>query len=187
MPLLNDDSRSVILRLQRQDRDAFKEIYAHYLPLLYGFVQKMAKSPELTEDICHDVFVKLWDKAAHLDPDRPLQPFLFEMAKNHLLTLIKRSSLEKKILDEIMKHAEIAVNSTENSYQLAETAQQLNHAVALLPPQRKRVYQLCKQEDLSYSEAALKLQISESTVNNQMVKALKFIKGRLHTLLFSFF
>jgi RNA polymerase sigma-70 factor (ECF subfamily) len=176
--------KSLIIRLQQQDRDAFKVIYTTCLPFLYGFVQKMVKSPELTEDICHDVFIKLWDNAGRLDPDRPLQPFLFEIAKNHLLVLIKRSNMEKGIIEEIMKHAERAVNSTENIYQFTETSAILASAIQQLPPQRKRIFQLCKQEDLSYSQAAARLRLSESTINSQMVKALKFVKNHLNTLFF---
>jgi RNA polymerase sigma-70 factor (family 1) len=173
---------SLIVRLQQRDRDAFKEVYNACLPTLYNFVLKMVKSPELAEDACHDAFIKLWEHADRLDPLKPIQPFLFEIAKNHLLNLIERSNKEKDIIAGMMKHAEKGVNTTEQNYQFTETSALLADAIEQLPPQRKQIFQLCKQEGFTYEQAAARLQISESTVNNQMVKALKLLKSCLHAL-----
>ncbi|NML21979.1 RNA polymerase sigma-70 factor [Pseudoflavitalea sp. G-6-1-2] len=175
--------KSLLMRLQQQDRSAFEEIYTISHPALYRFILKMVKSPELAEDVCHDVFVKLWDKSHLIDADRPLQPFLFEIAKNHLLNFIKRNHREKAIIAEMMKHAEQASNTTEHSYQYRETRARLADAIEQLPPQRRHIFQLCKEEELSYMQVATHLRISESTVNNQIVKALKFVRGSLSSLL----
>src|SRR5690606_14417213 len=55
----------------------------------------------------------------------------------------------------------------------------LQKTISQLPPQRQKIYALCKIEGLSYEQVATKLGISPATVQDHMVKANRFIKGRL--------
>ncbi|MRX48087.1 sigma-70 family RNA polymerase sigma factor [Pedobacter sp. HX-22-1] len=52
----------------------------------------------------------------------------------------------------------------------------LNAALETLSPKRREIFKLCKFEDKSYKEVADILQISPSTVSNQLVAATKSIK-----------
>ena len=62
---------------------------------------------------------------------------------------------------------------------LKESEQLISEAVELLPPQRKKVYQLSRIEGLTHAQIAQQLNISTSTVNNQLTEALHFIKKYL--------
>ena len=52
----------------------------------------------------------------------------------------------------------------------------LKEAVNTLPAQRRKVYQLVREEGLSYAEIAEKLQISKNTVRNHVAEALQEIR-----------
>ena len=53
--------KTLIMRLTQDDEEAFGEIYTRYKKRIYYFAFKFVKSKELAEDICHDVFVALWE------------------------------------------------------------------------------------------------------------------------------
>jgi RNA polymerase sigma-70 factor (family 1) len=163
-------------KLKLQDPNAFSQLYNLYVKKIYAYALGILKSPALAEDITQDTFVKLWEHAASIQTDRSVQAFLFTIARNLALNVIKRASRETWISDELFTHA---IHQSENGLQYTErkqTGEFISLAVNQLPPKRKAIYELCREDGYSYKEAAKKLGIKDSTVNSQMVKALKTIK-----------
>lgn len=55
-----------------------------------------------------------------------------------------------------------------------------------MPPQRRMVFNLSREEGLSYKEIADKLNISTNTVKNHLVKALQTIRQTLKGIIILF-
>ena len=64
-------------------------------------------------------------------------------------------------------------------------------AIDQLPPQRQKVFKLCREQSRTYDEVAAELGISRNTVKEHMVLAVKaireYFKRHSDTLLSSFF
>lgn len=162
--------------LKLQDSTAFSQLYTLYVKKIYAYVLGILKSPSLAEDVTQDTFVKLWEHAASVQTDRPIQPFLFTIARNLSLNVIKQASKQTWISDELFLYA---IGQQEDGLQYTQrkqTGEFIKLAIDQLPPQRRLIYDLCRNYGYSYKEAAEKLGIKDSTVNSQMVKALKTIK-----------
>jgi len=169
----------LIKKLTRQDATAFSALYALYIKKVYAYTLGILKSPELAEDVVQETFIKLWEYAPFLQTDRSLQPYLFTIARNQSLNIIKRASRETWISDEMFIHA---MHQSENGLQYTErkqTGEFIKLAISQLPPKRRHIYELCRNHGYSYKQAAQKLGISDATVNSQMVKAIKTIKDFL--------
>lgn len=173
------EDQELVRRLKQGDQEAFQELYQKYHSKIYYHTLKFTKSPALAEDVVHDVFVRIWEGRNALKEELSFQSYLFTLAKNHLLNLLKRASREADILQEMIAHTQVALRTTENSLSYRETSEMISKAIEKLPVQRKRIYELCRQEGLSYEEVARKLGITKGTVNSQMVKSLKSIKDYL--------
>lgn len=165
----------MVAALKDGDDTAFDKLYHKYVQRLYAFVLKTAKSSNLAEDVVHDTFVKVWEKRAELDPQQSFQSYLFTIARNRLLNLIKRSARETSILEEMFEFAnrDLWVEDYADDQQRSIL---LSQAIDNLPKRRKAIFNLCQKQGLTYQEAANYLDISYSTVNSQMVKALKAIR-----------
>lgn len=72
--------------------------------------------------------------------------------------------------------------TTDNIIELKESEELIIKLVEQLPPQRKKIYQLSREQGLSHAEIAKQLGISTSTVNNQLTEALRFIKQHLQEM-----
>ncbi|KEO74231.1 RNA polymerase sigma factor [Anditalea andensis] len=168
--------KQLVEQLKQSNTDAYGRLYHLYVQRLYGFVLRMAKSPELAEDIVQDIFIKLWENRDQLDPDKCIKAYMFTMAKNQLLNFIKRKAHESRIIDEILAHVPRGCKSTDNLVLENEIQQLLDEALSSLPPQRKLIFELCRIQGLTYKQAADQLGLSDSTVNSQMVKAIRSIK-----------
>ena len=163
-------------RLKLQDAEAFSQLYALYVKKIYAFALTILKSPALAEDVAQETFVKIWENADHIVLQRSFEGFLFTMARNIALNMLKKASRETFISDEIFTHA---VQQSEDGLGYTERRQTvafIDLAVDQLPPKRKAIYELCHNQGYSYKQTAKKLGIKDSTVNSQMVKALRYIK-----------
>jgi len=168
--------KQLVEKLKQSDTVAYESLYLLYVQRLYGFVLRMAKSPELAEDVVQDIFVKLWENRQQLDPEQSFKSYIFTMAKNQLLNFIKRKAHESRIVNEILAHVPRGSRPSDNMILENEIQHLLDEALSSLPPQRKLIFELCRIQGLTYKQAAEQLGLSDSTINSQMVKAIKTVK-----------
>ena len=171
--------RDHLLRLRVGDRHSFRIVYEECVQPVYAFVFKYTKSRALTEDIVQDVFVKVWEMREQLDPERSFQALIFKIAKNKVLNTFERSATVELVRREIMIGAAQFSNTTEETINFLETSGILQEGIEQLPPQQKKIFELCKLEGLSHEQAASRLNISPNTINVQMVNSLRFLKNYL--------
>jgi RNA polymerase sigma-70 factor, ECF subfamily len=62
-----------------------------------------------------------------------------------------------------------------------ELKQRVEQLVNALPPKRQYIFRLSREEDKSYKQIAALLDIAPKTVENQIGKALKFLKDKLYS------
>lgn len=170
------EEKELISLLKLGDQQAFGALYYKYVKALKCFIRKVAKSPTLTEDIVHDTFVKIWDNREQIDVDQAFKPYLYTIAKRHLLNLLKRAQHESSIIREMQKYTLTDENTTGLTMEYNESSALFREAMDRLPSQCREVFVRCRLQGLTYKQTAIELGIAESTVNNQMVKALKSIR-----------
>lgn len=176
MRLSIDREIELLEKLKLQDSKAFSQLYTLYVKKIYAYALGILKSPSLAEDVTQDTFVKLWEHASSIKSDRSIQPFLFTIVRNLSLNVIKQASKQTFISDEMFSHVESQQEDGMQYTERKQTGEIIGKAVDQLPPQRRIIYDLCRNYGYSYKQTADKLGIKDSTVNSQMVKALKTIK-----------
>jgi RNA polymerase sigma-70 factor (ECF subfamily) len=177
------EDKCLILDFISGNDQAFPAIFDRYHHALYLHVIKFVKSPDIASDIVQDVFVKIWEIRASINPDYSFKAFMFTIAKNHLLNILKRSAKEKSIRDEIFKYAIDAHSQCEDVVIYNDLNEFAEKAIDCLPPQRKIVFRMFKEEGLDYHQIADNLGLSTNTVRDHLTKASKFIRGylKIHT------
>lgn len=165
--------------LRQGNVKAFETVYDQYHAALYRTALKFVKSDELAREVVQEVFIKIWENRAQIRKGYSFAGFLFTATRNHIFNLLKKASREAALKQEILAYAELADHKTENHLAFREYTRAADEAIEHLPPQRKRIFKMCRQEGKSYEEVALSLGISKSTVRDHMVKALKSIRQYL--------
>lgn len=163
-------------KFKLQDSKAFSQLYTLYVKKIYAYALGILKSPALAEDVTQETFARLWEHATSVKSDQSIQPFLFTIVRNLSLNLIKQAAKQTFISDEMFSHM---VSQQENGLQYTErkqTGEIIGKAIDQLPAKRRIIYDLCRNYGYTYKQTADKLGIKDSTVNSQMVKALKTIK-----------
>jgi len=141
----------------------------------------MLKSEFWAEEIVQEVFTQIWTSRGKLAEIESPAAYLFKITANRCLDRIRRQELEIKMQYLVNKTLNREANTfQENSYDLDLIEKLIKEAVQRLPAQGKLVFELHRNEGLSYQEIVDQLQISKNTVRNHMVKALHFIRSYLH-------
>ncbi|PGH38109.1 MAG: hypothetical protein CRN43_17215 [Candidatus Nephrothrix sp. EaCA] len=160
--------------LRAGDKVAFKRLYEYYYPKLIGFSLRIVKSPELAADIVQDVFANLWDNRSSLPAEMNFNAYIYTLAKNRSINMIKQSVNHSRIAYEILVHTYSKyIASSEDFFSQKDYFEIL---LSQLPEQQSKVFQLCKLEGFSYNDAARELNISPGTISVHMVKAMKNIR-----------
>lgn len=175
---LSDDENLLLSKISTGDELAFRVLFDRYRSKVYTYALKLVKVDIYAEEILHDVFLKIW---LHPDPEiiENVENYLKTITKNLTLNLLRRQNLE--VLTNVYLCADWQEGhaETENLISLNESTQILNQAIALLTPQQKLVYKLCKQEGLKYAQVAEQLSISPLTVKTHMQHILRLLRAYL--------
>lgn len=173
------DKLDVLTRAANGDHTAFRLIFDHYSPRVYHFALNYLKSSHQAEEIVQEVFLKLWKSGKSLVAIKDLDHYLFILSRNQAFDQLRRQETYAKHTGTFTADYDDRTNNTEETVFLDETRRILDAGVSKLPPQQKRVYQLCHQQGLKYEEAAAQLKLSPQTVHRHMKLALRFLRNYL--------
>lgn len=173
--------RSLLLQAADGSDIAFARLFHAYRDKLYSFVLRISGSREAAEDIVQDVFLKLWHKREELKGIDRFDAYLFRMAHNHVLNILKRSARETLILSEIGRR-KTATGHMGDDIQFRETQQVLRRAIENLPPKQQQVLLLSKAQGLKQEEISRQLNISVPTVKSHITQALRTLKKQCKEL-----
>jgi RNA polymerase sigma-70 factor (ECF subfamily) len=145
------------------------------MPSVRNYLTVFTRSKEAGIEIAQDVFVKLWENRESIDHERAISGYLFTIARNCAL---KYLAAVKKISTEDISRYDMPEDSAsaDNLYIAREMELIIDIAVSRMPPQRRKIYELSRNDKLSNAEIAELLKISKNTVENHITTALKDIK-----------
>jgi RNA polymerase sigma-70 factor (ECF subfamily) len=173
---LNNEGTLLAL-LANGDEEAYTTIYRHYSRPVYEAALVYVKEASLAREIVQEVFLKVWIKRAQFSKVERLQDYLFILARNCIFDHFRKKAAALAAQDQLLQQQPLMVNDTDHRVQEHQYSQLLHEAVAALPPQRRRIFILAKEEGLSYAEIAALMHLSRFTVKNQVAQALQFIRG----------
>lgn len=183
------DREIVLLQeLGQGNQYAFQMIYENYSPKLYNNLFKLTKDEDVAKELLQNLFIKIWDKRGDIDINKSFRSYLFKVAENMVIDYFRKTKRDQKLMDSLMQAATELSPDLEEIYISKENDERLSKAIAALPPQRQRVFILCKLEGKSYEEVSKMLGISTSTISDHIVKATKsihnhFTSGELTVIL----
>ncbi|MDM1049910.1 RNA polymerase sigma factor [Sphingobacterium hotanense] len=170
----------LIQELQNGNSAAFALIYERYADRVYALAFSFLKDEGWAEDLLQDVFWKLWETREKLDKQDRLWTYLFVLTKHRALNKIREIKNSRQKMDHLLLKSDNLRSSENASIGQKELVSCIETAKTLMSPQQRLVFELCKVEGLSYSQAGERLAIAPNTVKNHMVQSLKILRSYLH-------
>lgn len=178
MPSIHE--RELITGLKNSDKSSIDSLYKHYHRRIYAFAFSLMKVEDDAMDVVHEVFLKLWEKRKSLDDDTKIEPLVFTITRNTVLSYFRKLASQKKYNDQIitaslLKHSSATEEMTDYSF----LKEKVDSLILQLPPKSRKVFILSREEGLSNKEIAQKLEIAEKTVEDHITRALAYLKKNL--------
>lgn len=167
-------------KIKEGDSKAFDLLFQNNYSKLCTLSVTIVKRPEIAEEIVQDVFIKFWKSRTSLIINSSLTAYLFKMVQNFSLNYIRNHSTKKTIVEQSLEDTDIQIDTHNGGIsepiieklQTEEIEHDFKNALDLLPTQCRQIFSLCRFEGLSYSEIAIKLDVSVSTIKTQMGRAM---------------
>ncbi|MFH2094436.1 MAG: RNA polymerase sigma-70 factor [Bacteroidota bacterium] len=157
----------------------FECLFRDTYPRMVAYANRFLRNTEEAEEIVQDLFCKLWGNRLSLEVKGPVHAYLFRSVRNACLNKIKHDKIREKYAGEMMTGNNGRDYVNQDSLDASELERHIRNSIDMLPPARKQVFILSRYEGLKYHEIAGKLGISVKTVENQMGKAIQFMREQL--------
>jgi len=163
------------------DERSFALIYKRYYPQLRPFILKYADSALEAEEIIQETFIRVWLSREKLTEIENLHAWIFKIASNEYLSALRKKLKDRERMGALIRNNRPggAEASPFDLVNIEEIRQAVKEAVASLPAQRRRIYQMSRDEGLKIAEIAERLSISPQTVKNALTACLRYIREYL--------
>jgi len=160
------------------DEQAFRAFYDEHHAKLLGFAIKHTNHVALAEDVVQQAFVKVWQKRRDIRSALAFKAYLFTSVRNLIIDEYNRKLAQQEA--NLIYNDLLNVSNTDEKQQ--KLLEEITNAIQQLPPKRKRIFEMHKLEGRSHKEIADLLSISVSTVEKQVIAALKTLREKLSHL-----
>lgn len=168
--------------VQNDDQAAFAELYKRYWTFLLDMAYKSLQCRDKAEDIVQEIFVSLYQRRKAIQLEVSLRAYLYNALKfkafNEIRSKLVRQSYQKSTFFSSSCKIDFAPPCETKELKTA-----IENSVHQLPEKCRQTFLLSREEHLSYKDISGELNISVSTVEKHIIKALKCIKGNLNLYL----
>ena len=181
---------------KREMTDNVEKIIIDHQPQLKSFIRKRVSNKEDAEDILQDVFFQLVRAVENtLNPIEQVSAWLYRVARNTIINKGKKKQEEELPLtqydedggilqefSEFLFNEDNSVATPETEYLRSLVWQELEKALAELPPEQREAFELMELEGLPAKEIAESIGVSVNTLLSRKYYAVKHLRKRLEGL-----
>ena len=175
-----DTEKKLLTLISKGDEKAFQSIFTSYYEQLFNYILSIVKSKQVAEELVMDVFLKIWLGKEIIPRIEKFNAFIFRVAHNKSIDFLRSVARDPKFQDLLWEQIQLSNNTPADSIMMVrEYEAKLREAVSLLSPQKKKIYQMSRDENMTHDDIAVQLNLSRHTINNHIVEAQRFIRTYL--------
>src|SRR6267154_4459654 len=177
------DDRALVSRIMSGDKQAFRLLIKQHERLVAHMVSRLIDRDEDREELCQDVFLRVYEKISEFNFQSKLSTWIATIAYRHAINHLRKKKIEIVDLPEDEKFAErfIADENPMETVEEGEMEALVMKMIEKLPPQYKAVLTLYHLEDLNYAEIGEATGMPEGTVKNYLFRGRQLLKEKVKT------
>jgi RNA polymerase sigma-70 factor (ECF subfamily) len=171
----NDDR--LIARIRERDMAAFEELYRRYHSRLTRFLFKLARRPQLIEEVLNDTLMVVWDRADSFNGESKLSTWIFAIAYRKAMKALR--SQDEPIEDVRADDRVSPEAGPEDDFGHGRRQALLREAMNELSPDHRAVIDFTYFQEMGYREIAEIMGCPVDTVKTRMFHARRYLKRHL--------
>ena len=172
------DDQELLRQIKNNNSHALKILFEKYFGPLCFFSFQIVKSNELSEESVSDVFTNIWLKRNTIEIRTNFKTYIYTAVKNQSINYLRQEKRYSQNTDSNNLHLIVSDQTADQSILQQNLENKIDSLINELPKRRGLIFRMNRIDGLSYKEIAEILSISINTVQNQMVKAVKFISDQ---------
>jgi RNA polymerase sigma factor (sigma-70 family) len=175
------DDKTLVSRVLGGDMQSFRILIKQNERLVAHMVGKLIRNREELEEICQDVFLKVYNRLGDFNFQSKLSTWIATIAYRHAINASRRHRLNVTVLPDHEQATSVFAN-VETPAQIVEDRDLddfILKLVDLLPDQYKIVLTLYHLESMSYEEIGEITGMPEGTVKNYLFRARTLLKEKV--------
>ncbi len=150
------------------DHRAFSIIYDRYAGRMKAFFLRMLwQEEELAEDQVHDLFAKLIERPELFKAGFAFEPWIFRVAINMCKNMYRKRQFEREYLAHL-EYEGIEISTVDQKLDLEVKRDALSHALDQLDEDKKELFLLRFQQEMSIKQLAVQYEVSEGTIKSRL-------------------
>lgn len=159
------------------DKKAFEELFYEFYPSLCVFAQRYISSIENCEDIVQDTFFQIWAKRKKIKITSSFRNFLITSVKNNCIDFLRKQSIREKHVNSIDFTG--LPETPYEIYSFSELEEIISDAMNKMPEDIQKAFMFSRYENMTYSQIASEMGLSQKTIESYISKALKLLRKSL--------
>jgi len=158
----------LVLRCQKRDESAFRELVNRWEPRLYYYLRRVVESDSAVWDVLQETWLAVFQHIRKLEYPRKFPAWLYQIAHNKTVSMFRKEIKYVQITDEQIS------NYYENNFVFCydiEQVEAIHELLAKLKLAHREVITLYFLEGFSISEMAQIIGVSEGTVKSRLYYA----------------
>jgi len=176
---VEQSSTAVIRTLSPHGTGNFEELFKTHFNALNAYAFTILKDAHQAEEIVQQVFCKIWEKREDLSIHTSLKAYLYRSVYHDSLNFLKHKKVMAQYASYTVRQGERNAESSSEKVLASELQEKIRDAMNELPEQCRTIFQMSRFEHLKYQEIADVMGLSVKTIENQMGKALRVLRGKL--------
>ncbi len=165
-------------RLAESDHSALQSVFDATHDELVLYARRMVADEAVSKDLVQVAYIRLWNHREALDPERPVRAWLYRTVRNLALTRLRDERTRERHLSDWDDAPQWRDPGPEALLEANELGQLLQRWMAELPDRQREALTLSRFKGLSHEEIASVMGVAPRTVNNHLVRALRFLRER---------
>ena len=177
------DSRYLVKNTLAGNKKAFESIIEGHQRLVSHVVFRMIQNTADQEDICQDVFLKVYQNLRGFQFESKLSTWIAKIAYNACLSYLEKKRVP--LFDDLTSEEKTIETVSDCSYRPdqvvegKETSSVLRNEIEKMPVHYRTILTLYHLDQMSYSEIGETMELPEGTVKSHLFRARRLLKERL--------
>jgi RNA polymerase sigma-70 factor, ECF subfamily len=176
------NNEEVINGLRNDNKVALEQLFVYFYPRLYNFSKAFLKDEEGIDDILQEVFLKIWERRKRIKNHDTFSSFIYTITKNLLLNELRGRINNQKMRDKIFEKCVAGEYLLSEKMDFQELKMHLHIFIDELPEKQKEIFTLSRHDGLSHREIAVRLNVSEKTVEYHIRQSITILKNRIKSI-----
>ena len=175
------NEEEIISRILGGDLNSFRLLVKQYERLVICMVNRVIQQQEDEEDVCQEVFIKVYKNLASFKFQSRLSTWIAQIAYSTALNHLKKISGKKGLTSDIsnFENYHQATDNPESILLKKNASLFIQNEISKLPVQYRTVITLYHLNEMSYHEIEEITGMPEGTVKNYLFRARKLLKDNL--------